>query len=76
MSRPTLVGLLDDAALLSFEYQLRPADVLDEPSYSVDLSAQRFEFTGAYPRSCTRVHLLGTAAPSAGSWLWSWADPA
>jgi len=45
VSQPTLMGLLDDAALLSFEHQLHLADVLGEHSYSVDLSAQRFEFT-------------------------------
>lgn len=76
VSRPTLTDLLDDAALLSFEHQLHLAEVLGEHSYSVDLDAQRFEFTGPHPRVCTRVHLLGTAAPGAGSWLWSWANPA
>jgi hypothetical protein len=72
----TLTGLLDDAALLSFEHQLHLADVLGEHSYSVDLGAQRFEFTGTRPRACTGVHLLGTASPGAGSWLWIWANPA
>ncbi|MBB4966495.1 DUF6882 domain-containing protein [Saccharothrix violaceirubra] len=73
---PTLSQLLDDAALLSFEHQLRLSEVLGRHSWGADLQAGRFEFTGDHPLVCTASHLLGTAAPGPGSWLWSWANPA
>jgi Family of unknown function (DUF6882) len=73
---PTLIELLDDAALLSFEHQLHLGDVLGDHSWQVDLAAPVFEFTGAQPRTCTRFHLLGSAAPGPQSWLWGWANPA
>ncbi|WP_280265934.1 DUF6882 domain-containing protein [Nocardia wallacei] len=71
---PTLIGLLDDAALLSLEHQLHLTDLLGEHSWRCDLAAGRLEFLGADKTFvCTEFHLLGTAA--AGSWLWSWANP-
>lgn len=72
---PTFTELLDDAALLSFEHQLRLAEVLGDHSWRVDLAAQVFGFTGARPRTCTRFHLIGSAAPKPRSWLWGWANP-
>ena len=72
---PTFSELLDDAALLSLEHQLHLADVLGEHSWRVDMARQVFEFTGDEPRTCTRFHLLGSAAPGPGSWLWGWANP-
>lgn len=72
---PTFTELLDDAALLSLEHQLHLAEVLGEHSWRVDLAEQVFEFTGDKPRTCTRFHLLGSAAPGPGSWLWGWANP-
>jgi hypothetical protein len=72
---PTFTDLLDDAALLSLEHQLHLVDVLGEHSWRVDLAEQVFEFTGAEPRTCTRFHLLGSAAPGPRSWLWGWANP-
>ncbi|MPZ85836.1 MAG: hypothetical protein GEV28_37845 [Actinophytocola sp.] len=71
---PTLTELLDDAALYSFEHQLHLADTLGEHSWYADFKAQTFEFTGAVNRRCTRFHVLGSAAPGPGSWLWSWAN--
>jgi len=71
---PTFTELLDDAALLSFEHQLQLGEVLGEHSWQVDLSRPAIEFTGATPRTVERVHLLGSAAPGPGSWLWSWAN--
>lgn len=73
---PTFTELLDDAALLSFEHQLHLAEVLGEHSWRADLAEQVFEFTGDESRTCTRFHLLGSAAPGPGSWLWGWANPA
>jgi len=73
---PTFTELLDDAALLSFEHQLHLSDVLGEHSWRADLAEEVFEFTGDEPRTCTRFHLLGSAAPGPKSWLWGWANPA
>jgi hypothetical protein len=71
-----LIGLLDDAALLSLEHQLHLAEILGEHSWRCDLSGGRLEFIGAgVSVVCTDFHLLGTAVPDAGSWLWSWANP-
>jgi uncharacterized protein DUF6882 len=72
---PTLSELIDDAALLSFEHQLHLGEVLGEHSWQVDLSRPAIEFTGEKPRTVDRVHLLGSAAPGPGSWLWGWANP-
>ncbi|GLZ14101.1 hypothetical protein Acsp04_43360 [Actinomadura sp. NBRC 104425] len=71
----TLANVLDDAALLSLEHQLHFAEVVGEHNWSVDLREQRFEFTGSRNLTCTRVHLLGSAAPGPQSWLWAWANP-
>ncbi|HEX2134055.1 MAG TPA: hypothetical protein VHH15_21135 [Actinophytocola sp.] len=72
---PTFEQLLDDAALYSFEHQLHLAEVLGEHSWEADLAEPRFGFTGDHPRVCSRFHLLGSAAPGPGSWLWGWANP-
>ncbi|MFI7639267.1 DUF6882 domain-containing protein [Nonomuraea sp. NPDC049400] len=71
----TLANLLDDAAILSLEHQLHLEEVLGEHNWSVDLQEQRFEFTGSRTITCTRFHLLGSAAPGPDSWLWAWANP-
>ncbi len=74
---PTFTELQDDAALLSFEHQLRLADVLGIPAWSANLSEKRFELTPADgdPVTCTDMQLLGSAAPGPRSWLWAWANP-
>lgn len=71
----TLATILDDAAIFSLEHQLHLNDLLGEHSWQVDLDTGRFEFTGARTITCTGYHLVGTAATSAGSWLWGWANP-
>lgn len=75
MQNLTLTNLLDDAALLSLEHQIHLEEVLGEHSWHVDLRQQRFDFTGERSITCTAFHLLGTAAPGPGSWLWAWANP-
>ncbi|GGK40298.1 DUF6882 domain-containing protein [Nocardia camponoti] len=76
MSEVTLTNLLDDAALLSLEYQLRLSEVASGRPFSVDLAGGgQFSFTGDQPLVADRVHLLGSAAPGPRSWLWAWANP-
>ncbi|TDD13622.1 DUF6882 domain-containing protein [Nonomuraea diastatica] len=72
---PTFTNLLDDAALLSLEHQLHLEEVLGDHAWNVDLERPRFEFTGGRTITCTRFHLLGSAAPGPRSWLWAWANP-
>ncbi|HEX6359121.1 DUF6882 domain-containing protein [Actinophytocola sp.] len=72
---PNFHDLLNDAALLSFEHQLHLAETLGEHAWETDLAEPRFSFTGDHPLTCTKVHLLGSAAPGPKSWLWSWANP-
>ena len=72
---PTFLELQDDAALLSFEHQLHLAETIGQHAWETDLAAPRFSFTGQHPVTCSRVHLLGSAAPGPKSWLWSWANP-
>ncbi|MEV5825070.1 DUF6882 domain-containing protein [Spirillospora sp. NPDC052242] len=71
----TLANVLDDAAIFSLEHQVRLEEVVGEHNWHVDLHEQRFEFTGSRDLVCSRVHLLGSAAPGPGSWLWAWANP-
>jgi hypothetical protein len=67
--------LIDDAALLSLEHQIHLSEVVGEHSWQVDLKRPEFSFSGKNPRTCTRFHLLGSAAPGPRSWLWAWANP-
>ncbi|MFJ1458300.1 DUF6882 domain-containing protein [Nocardia sp. N2S4-5] len=69
------MGLLDDAALLSYEHQEYLSEVLGVPAWHVDYEPPRFEFSGERNLVCTRFHVLGSAAPGPQSWLWSWANP-
>ena len=71
----TLANVLDDAAILSLEHQVRLEEVVGEHDWYVNLQDGRFEFTGTRDLTCSRVHLLGSAAPGPGSWLWAWANP-
>ncbi|MGI5217004.1 DUF6882 domain-containing protein [Nocardia sp. CA-290969] len=72
---PAFVNLLDDAAFLSLEHQLHLAEVLGEHSWQVNLQTRSFTFDTEHGSvECTDFHFLGTAAPGAGSWLWSWAN--
>ncbi|MFV2178496.1 DUF6882 domain-containing protein [Actinomadura sp. LOL_016] len=72
----TLANALDDAAILSLEHQVHLEEVVGDHSWNVDLQAQRFVFSGSREIVCSRVHLLGSAAPGPQSWLWAWANPA
>ena len=72
---PSFLELQDDAALLSFEHQLHLSETVGEHSWETDLGQPRFSFTGDHPLTCTKVHLIGSAAPGPKSWLWSWANP-
>jgi hypothetical protein len=72
---PTLSQLFDDAALISLEHQLHLSEVVGQHQWEVNFQEQRFEFFGDHPLLCSRVHLLGSAAPGPRSWLWSWANP-
>lgn len=67
--------MVDNAALLSLEHQIHLSEVVGEHSWQVDLSRPEFSFTGDNPIVCTRMHLLGSAAPGPRSWLWAWANP-
>ncbi|MFG1796067.1 DUF6882 domain-containing protein [Nocardia sp. NPDC049149] len=71
---PTLEQLRIDAALMSYEHQEHCVEVLGEHSWQVSYEPPRFEFVGDHSLSCTRFHVLGTAAPGPQSWLWSWAN--
>ncbi|WP_280318847.1 DUF6882 domain-containing protein [Nocardia wallacei] len=71
----SVAGLMDDAALLSFEHQEYLREVLGVPAWHVAYEPPRFEFSGERELVCTRFHLLGSAAPGPQSWLWSWANP-
>jgi hypothetical protein len=70
----TIDELMDDAALMSYEYQEHSIGVLGAHSWHLDFDPPKFEFTGDHPLVCSRFHYLGSAAPGPGTWLWSWAD--
>lgn len=74
----TLDAVVDDAAFLSYEYQLHLADVgerLGDHKWHVDLTTRTFELVGERGTLRTTVHLLGSTAENPGSWLWGWANP-
>ena len=70
-----LAALVDDVAILSTEQQEHVAALHGEDRWGVDAMTQRFTFTA--PDGTALVcgaHLLGTAAPGPGSWLWGWVN--
>jgi Family of unknown function (DUF6882) len=71
----TLANVLDDAAILSLEHQAHLEEILGDHDWNVDFQQQRFVFTGSRTIACTGFHLIGTAAPDPGSWLWGWSNP-
>jgi hypothetical protein len=71
---PTIDQLLDDAALMSFEHQEHLIQLLGQHRWDVAFQPPRFTFTGDHSFECTRLHVLGSAAPGPSSWLWSWAN--
>ena len=72
---PQLAALVDESAILSTEQQGHVADLHEHDSWGVDAATQRFTFTA--PDGTTldcRAHLLGSAAPGPGTWLWGWVN--
>jgi hypothetical protein len=73
----TLADLLDDATLFSLEHQMQLADVIGRYDWKLDLRRQQLDITVRRTSrliSCTRIHMLGSAAPGPRSWLWAWGD--
>jgi hypothetical protein len=73
----TLTDVLDDGAFISVERQRRLAEVIGEDGpygdhWDADLSAGVLTFTGRGGTLTTPAHVIGTAAPGPGSWLWGW----
>ena len=73
----TLTDILDDGVFISVERQRRLSEVVgaDGPygdSWGADLSAGVLTFTGPAGTLETPAHVIGTAAPGPGSWLWAW----
>ncbi len=68
--------LVDLGSLLAFEHQLQLQTVLGDPAFAVDVARGSLRLEGHGSRTIdSRLHLLGTAAPGPGTWLWSWANP-
>ena len=73
----TLTDVLDDGAFASVERQRRLAELVGEGGayadrWDVDLDAGTLTFTGRAGTLQTPAHLVGTAAPGPGSWMWAW----
>jgi hypothetical protein len=73
----TLTDVLDDGAFISVERQRRLSEVVGEGGpygdrWDVDLTAGVLTFTGREGTLETPAHVIGTAAPGPGSWLWGW----
>ncbi len=73
----TLTDVLDDGAFISVERQRRLAEVVGEGGpygdrWGADLSAGVLTFTGPGGTLETPAHVIGTAAPGPGSWVWGW----
>lgn len=72
---PALAALVDDVAILSTEQQEHVAALHGEDRWNVDAVTQQFTFTAPDGTALVcRAHLLGTAAPGPGSWLWGWVN--
>lgn len=70
--------LLDDGCLISNDAQFRLQDVIGEDTpygdrFDVDLGSQVITFSGAGQLSA-RVHYVGSAAPTPGTWMWGWSN--
>lgn len=73
----TLVDVLDDGAFVSIERQRRLGELVgaDGPygdRWNVDLTAGVLTFTGRDGVLHTPAHLIGSAAPGPGTWMWGW----
>lgn len=75
----SLTDVLDDGAFVSVERQRRLAELVggDGPygeRWNVDLTAGVLTFTGREGELRTPAHLVGSAAPGPGTWMWGWSD--
>ena len=82
----TVQGVIDDGYLVSVEHQRKLASLVGEGTpydpahggrYDVDLAEGTIVFsTPGEPVAplTMRAHLLGSAAPGPGTWLWAWED--
>ena len=73
----TLTDVLDDGAFISVERQRRLGDLVgaDGPygdRWNVDLTVGVLSFTGRDGTLETPAHVIGTAAPGPGTWMWAW----
>jgi hypothetical protein len=72
MSGVDLVTLADAGAFVSHEHQ-EHLDIVGIRDWQVDAAASSFAFTDAQgTRRTVRAHLIGTASPADGTWLWGW----
>ena len=75
----SLTDVLDDGAVVSVERQRRLADLLGEGGpyadrWDVDLATGVLRFGGRAGTLETPAHLVGTAAPGPGTWMWGWSN--
>lgn len=73
----TLTDVLDDAVFISAERQRRLAEIVGREGpygdhWDVDLDAGVLTFSGRGGSLETPAHVIGTAAPGPGSWMWGW----
>ncbi|WP_084352284.1 DUF6882 domain-containing protein [Millisia brevis] len=68
----TLADMVDDAALLSLEHQLRLVEVIGGRTCDLDLAAPQASFAGNPPLVADRVHVIGVASPETRTWSWAW----
>jgi len=73
----TFTDVVDDCSLSALEGQLRLVDLTEAErvgaGFQLDLAAGEFEFRGeSGERLTARGHLIGTASPGDGTWLWAW----
>lgn len=68
----TLADMVDDAALLSLEHQLRLVEVIGGRACDLDLVVPSAAFAGDPPLVADRVHAIGVAEADTGTWSWAW----
>ncbi|GAA3565390.1 hypothetical protein GCM10022197_21490 [Microlunatus spumicola] len=75
----SLTDVLDDGAVVSVERQRRLAELLGEGGpyadrWDVDLATGVLRFGGRAGTLETPAHLVGSAAPGPGTWMWGWSN--
>ena len=73
----TLTDVLDDGAFISLERQRRLAELVGAEGpygqrWDVDLTVGVLSFTGRDGTLETPAHVIGSAAPGPGTWMWAW----